>query len=143
MAKKAAKKSAGAKRGGNGTGGGGGGGGKGAAVAKPTKITASGKARSKGEIYRIVSEHTGVHRREVTEIFDVLGRIIEADLSKNGPGVVNIGGLMKVSAVRKPAQPARKGVPNPFKPGEMMDVAAKPARTVVKVRPLKSLKDMV
>jgi hypothetical protein len=33
--------------------------------------------------------------------------------------------------------------PNPFKPGEMMDVKAKPARRVVKVRPLKNLKDMV
>ena len=32
--------------------------------------------------------------------------------------------------------------PNPFKPGEMMKVAAKPARRVVKVRALKSLKDM-
>ena len=37
----------------------------------------------------------------------------------------------------------RKGVPNPFKPGELMDVAAKPATTKVKVRALKNLKDMV
>jgi nucleoid DNA-binding protein len=29
-----------------------------------------------------------------------------------------------------------------FKPGETMNVAAKPAQTVVKVRPLKRLKDM-
>jgi hypothetical protein len=33
-------------------------------------------------------------------------------------------------------------VPNPFKPGELMDVPAKPAYTKIKVRPLKSLKDM-
>ena len=44
---------------------------------------------------------------------------------------------------RKPAQPAKKGVPNPFKPGELMDVPAKPAKNVVKVRPLKNLKEMV
>ena len=44
---------------------------------------------------------------------------------------------------QKPAQPAKKGVPNPFKPGELMDVAAKPAKNVVKVRALKNLKDMV
>ena len=30
-----------------------------------------------------------------------------------------------------------------FKPGEMMDVAAKPAYTKIKVRALKNLKDMV
>ena len=42
-----------------------------------------------------------------------------------------------------PAKPARKGVPNPFKPGELMDVAAKPASTKIKVRPLKNLKEMV
>ena len=33
--------------------------------------------------------------------------------------------------------------PNPFKPGEMMEVKAKPARNVVKVRALKPLKEMV
>ncbi len=38
--------------------------------------------------------------------------------------------------------PARKGVPNPFKPGELMDVAAKAASTKVKVRALKNLKSM-
>ncbi|MTI12200.1 DNA-binding protein, partial [Sansalvadorimonas verongulae] len=34
-----------------------------------------------------------------------------------------------------------KNVPNPFRPGELMDVAAKPASIQVKVRPLKKLKD--
>ena len=43
-----------------------------------------------------------------------------------------------VSAARK----AQKGVPNPFRPGETMDVAARPASVQVKVRPLKKLKDM-
>jgi hypothetical protein len=33
-------------------------------------------------------------------------------------------------------------VPNPFKPGELMDIAAKPATTKIKVRALKSLTDM-
>ena len=51
-------------------------------------------------------------------------------------------GLCKIVVQNKPAQPAKFGVPNPFRPGETMDVAAKPARRVVKVRPLKGLKDM-
>jgi hypothetical protein len=33
-------------------------------------------------------------------------------------------------------------VPNPFKPGETMDVPAKPASTKVKLVALKNLKDM-
>ena len=49
----------------------------------------------------------------------------------------------KIEKKRVPARKARKGVPNPFKPGELMDVAAKPASTKVKVRALKNLKDMV
>jgi len=48
---------------------------------------------------------------------------------------------MKIKAVKKPAVPARKGV-NPFT-GEEMMFKAKPARNVVKVTPLKALKDMV
>ena len=36
-----------------------------------------------------------------------------------------------------------RSAPDPFKPGELMDIAAKPATTKVKVRPLKNLKGMV
>ena len=52
-----------------------------------------------------------------------------------------VPGLMKIKVVRKPATKARKGV-NPFT-GEAMTFKAKPARNVVKVLPLKALKDMV
>jgi len=50
-------------------------------------------------------------------------------------------GLMKIETKRKPATKARKGI-NPFT-GEKMTFKAKPARTVVKIRPLKQVKDMV
>ena len=49
---------------------------------------------------------------------------------------------MKIKVVKNPAQRARKNVPNPFRPGETMDVKAKPASTSVKVLPLRKLKDM-
>jgi hypothetical protein len=52
-------------------------------------------------------------------------------------------GLFKIVTVKKPARKAQKNVPNPFKPGELMDIAARPAQTVVKVRPLKRLREMV
>ena len=47
----------------------------------------------------------------------------------------------QVTVVRKPATKARKGI-NPFT-GEETVFKAKPARNVVKIRPLKNLKDMV
>jgi hypothetical protein len=49
--------------------------------------------------------------------------------------------MMKIIVVNKPAVPAHKGI-NPFTKVEQM-FAAKPARKVIKVRPLKALKDMV
>jgi nucleoid DNA-binding protein len=70
-----------------------------------------------------------------------MGQLIAADLKKGGAGVFNVPGLMKVTVVRKPATPARKGT-NPFT-GEPTVFKAKPARNVVKVRPLKALKEMV
>src|SRR6185295_14360909 len=114
-----------------------------AAMPKPAKISAASKPRAKGEIYRTIADQTGLGRKEVVAVFDTMGRILEADLSRSGPGVFQVPGLMKVVRINKPAQPARKGVPNPFKPGELMDVAAKPARNIVKVRALKALKSMV
>lgn len=110
--------------------------------AKAGKIAPASKVRSKGDVYRTIAEQTGVGKKEVAAVFDTMTRMIAADLSK-GAGVFAVPGLMKVMVIRKPAQPARKNVPNPFKPGETMDVAAKPARNVVKVRPLKGLKAMV
>jgi nucleoid DNA-binding protein len=48
---------------------------------------------------------------------------------------------LKIEVKRKPKTKARKGI-NPFT-GEPMTIKAKPARNVVKVRPLKKLKDMI
>ena len=44
-------------------------------------------------------------------------------------------------SVAVPARQAQTGVPNPFKPGELMDRPAKPACYKIKVRALKTLKD--
>ncbi|HEY5789360.1 MAG TPA: HU family DNA-binding protein, partial [Gammaproteobacteria bacterium] len=71
-----------------------------------------------------------------------LDSMINRHIKKRAVGSFTLPGLLKITTVKKPARKARKGVPNPFKPGETMDVAAKPAQTVVKIRPLKRLKDM-
>jgi len=104
-------------------------------------IMANGKKpTTKSEIYAYISEKTGLKRKDVVNVFDCLGELIERDLKK-GPGIFNVVGLMKVKLVHKPAVPARKGI-NPFTKEEVM-FKAKPARNVVKIQALKTLKDMV
>jgi nucleoid DNA-binding protein len=105
--------------------------------------TAAKKPPTKTEIYASISESTGVAKKDVAAVFDAMVDEISKALSKKGSQAFTIPGLCKIVVQHKPAQPAKKGVPNPFKPGELMDVAAKPAKNVVKVRALKKLKDMV
>ena len=105
-----------------------------------TKGKAAKKPTTKSEMLSNIAEKTDLKRKDVSAVFEELATMIKRDL-KSGPGVFNVFGLMKVKVVRKPATPARKGI-NPFTKEEVM-FKAKPARNVVKVLPLKSLKDMV
>lgn len=113
---------------------------------KPAKLTASSKPRKKSELYAILAEHVGgITKKQVAGVFEVLGKVIGTDLAKPSPDkpkVFVVPGMMKISAIHKPATKATQKA-NPFKPGEMMTVKARPARTVIKVRPLKGLKEMV
>lgn len=111
--------------------------------AAPVKnIKAISTAYTKTQLYLHIAEETGLARKDVASVFESLGNVIEGHVKNRGAGEFKIPGLMKVKINKKPATKARKNVPNPFKPGELMDVKAKPARKVVKVLPLKALKDM-
>jgi nucleoid DNA-binding protein len=99
------------------------------------------KAPTKSEILARIAEQTEVPRKQVAAVFEALSGEIKNALGKKGPGLFVVPGLMKVTLVQKPATKARKGI-NPFTKEEVM-FKAKPARRVVKIRPLKNLKDMV
>lgn len=106
-----------------------------------TKTTTNGKKPpTKSEIYQHLSDKTGVARKDVKAIFDELNDLIAKNLKKRGPQQFTLPGLAKIAVQRKPATKQRKGI-NPFT-GEETVFKAKPARNVVKVRPLKNLKDM-
>ncbi|MER3416805.1 MAG: DNA-binding protein [Gemmataceae bacterium] len=105
-------------------------------------MATAAKPATKSEIYRQLAEKTGLARKQVASLFDALAELIRRELGKKGPGVFNLAGLVKLQVIHKPATKARE-VPNPFRPGEKMLVKAKPARKVVKARPLKALKDAV
>ena len=108
---------------------------------KPKKNAAAQKVRTKSELFGTIAEQTELTKKQVASVFDVMAQILQADLNKGGPGVVNVAGLMKVTVTRKPATKEREGI-NPFT-GEKTIFKAKPARNVVKIRPLKTLKAMV
>jgi nucleoid DNA-binding protein len=101
---------------------------------------ATGKAPSKGEILRGVADQTGLSRKQVGAVFDSLAEHIRSALGKKGPGTFTVPGLMRINVITKPATKARMGI-NPFTKQEVM-FKAKPARKVVKIRALKSLKEM-
>lgn len=98
----------------------------------------SASPTTKSQILTTISEKTGLKRKEVVSVFDTLGSLIGQDLKK--AGVFNLVGLAKIKVVRKPAMPARKGI-NPFTKEEVI-FQAKPARNVIKIKPLRLLKEM-
>ncbi|MCW8877726.1 MAG: HU family DNA-binding protein [Kangiellaceae bacterium] len=97
---------------------------------------------TKTQILNEIAESTELSRKQVASVLDELSDVIERHIKKRSCGEFVLPGLLKIQAQKVPARKAKKGVPNPFRPGELMDVAAKPASIKVKVRPLKKLKDM-
>lgn len=99
-------------------------------------------AMNRTALLKHLSEATGTPKKDVAAVLDELTNVIGSHVAQGAPGTFILSGLLKVKTVVRPAQKARKGVPNPFKPGETMDVKARPASVQVKVLALKKLKDM-
>jgi nucleoid DNA-binding protein len=99
------------------------------------------KAATKSEILKSIAQSTELSRKKVAMVFDALYGLIQKNVGKKGPGVFVVPKLLKIGVVHKPALPARKGI-NPFTKQEQV-FKAKSARKVIKVRPLKLLKDFV
>lgn len=111
------------------------------AAAQPVrKIKAIKEAYTKTAVLNQIADNTGLSRKEVSSVLDELKDIIEGHVKKNGVQNFTMPGLLKIKVIRKPATKARKGI-NPFT-GEETVFKAKPARNVVKIQPLKALKDM-
>jgi nucleoid DNA-binding protein len=105
-------------------------------TAKSWKIS---KALTRAQQVAYIADQTSLSKKDVAAVIECFEPMIASHLK--GPGQITLAGLMKVVAVRKPATKARKGV-NPFT-GEPTIFKAKPARNVVKIRPLKKVKDLV
>jgi len=99
------------------------------------------KPMTKTEMIAALAESTGLAKQQVAGLFDELAKLIGKELGDEGAGVFNVSNLLKITVVRKPASPERKGI-NPFTKEETV-FKAKPARNVVKLVPLRGLKELV
>jgi nucleoid DNA-binding protein len=78
-------------------------------------------------------------RRDIKDVIETLAEIGYKELKKNGAFLVP--GFAKFVVIKKPATKARKGI-NPFTK-EPTIFKAKPARKIIRARPVKAAKDAV
>jgi DNA-binding protein HU-beta len=90
-------------------------------------------------IEKISAEHSELKKRDVKGILETLTTIGYKELKKTGAFLVP--GFARFVVIKKPATKARKGI-NPFTK-EPTIFKAKPARKIVKARPVKAAKDAV
>jgi len=105
------------------------------------KLPAIKAPLKKGGVVTAIYDLTCIPKRDVTAVLEGFTQVLEHHVKPNGPGAFTLPGYFKVVVVKKAARPARKGI-NPFT-GEEIMIKAKPARKVVKIKPLKKLKEMV
>ncbi|MDR2438248.1 MAG: HU family DNA-binding protein [Planctomycetaceae bacterium] len=108
-----------------------------------SKTTEVKKPLTKNQIITNIAETTGLTKKDVNSFVDALTEEIKKSLDKKGAGAFIFPGLFKIDKKQVKAQPAKTNVPNPFRPGEFIDKPAKPAHLKIRVRPLKTLKEMV
>jgi DNA-binding protein HU-beta len=99
----------------------------------------AGKRMSKTEFVEAIASQSGLEKKQVNAVLDALNDVVYRELKAENEVV--LPGLLKLTSVTKPAVPEREGI-NPFTKEPTM-FKAKPARKVIKPRPLKALKDAV
>ena len=99
-----------------------------------------GKLLSKSEmIEKIAAEHSELSKKQVKGVIESLATVGYKELKKNGAFVAP--GFAKFVVIKKPATKERKGI-NPFTK-EPTVFKAKPARKIIRARPVKAAKDAV
>lgn len=94
---------------------------------------------SKSQLVDQIATKAELSKRDVKSVLELMTEIGHKELKKNG--VFLVPGFAKFVVIKKPATKARKGT-NPFN-GEEMMFKAKPARKIVRARPVKAAKDAV
>src|SRR5512135_2749049 len=108
---------------------------------KQRRHQVTNKRMSKSQFVDTLAEKSGLTKKQAASALDTINAIVMQQLGKTGPGEILLPGMLRLSVVEKPATPKHEGI-NPFTK-EPMTYQAKPARKVIRVRPLKALKDAV
>ena len=109
--------------------------------AAPKKKAPIQKPFTQSQLFSEIAETLGKKKQEVADVYNELQDIIQRHMKPRAPGEITLPGIAKIKSIQKPARKARPGI-NPFT-GEEIMIKAKPAHKVVKIRPLKKLKEMV
>ena len=112
-----------------------------AAPATTKRGPAIKQAYTQTQLVSTIAENTGLAKAEVKDVLTELQDVMQRHMCPQGAKEFNFQGLFKIKTIKKKATKARKGV-NPFT-GEEIMIKAKPARSAVKVQPLKKLKEMI
>ena len=94
---------------------------------------------SKSQLIEKIATSTELSKRDVKNVMETLTDVGHKELKKTGTFLVP--GFAKFVVIKKPATKARKGV-NPFTK-EPTVFKAKPARKIIRARPVKAAKDAV
>ena len=100
-----------------------------------------GTRLNKSQFVEMMAQKSGLTKKEVAAALEALNATVAQQLGKRGPGEVVIPGLLRLAVVEKPATAQHEGI-NPFTKAPMI-YKARPARKVIRARPLKGLKDAV
>src|SRR5579862_6627368 len=75
----------------------------------PKKMPQIKDPMSKSGMIKTITDVTTLPKKDVVCVLDCLTQVIEKHVKSGGPGIFVLPGLMKISVVKKPARPARKG----------------------------------
>jgi DNA-binding protein HU-beta len=94
---------------------------------------------TKSQLIEKIAAESEMAKKDVKGVLETLANVGYKELKKTGAFVVP--GFAKFVVIKKPATKARKGI-NPFTK-EPTVFKAKPARKIVRARPVKAAKDAV
>jgi DNA-binding protein HU-beta len=94
---------------------------------------------SKSQLVEKISAETEMSKKDVKGVLETLATVGYKELKKNG--VFLVPGFAKFVVIKKPATKERAGI-NPFTK-EPTVFKARPARKIVRARPVKAAKDAV
>jgi nucleoid DNA-binding protein len=90
-------------------------------------------------IEKVVAENEGLSKKQVKSVIDTLATVGYKELKKTGSFL--LPGFAKFVVIKKPATKERQGI-NPFTK-EPTVFKARPARKIIRARPVKAAKDAV